>query len=253
MKMRLAVFAVLFAGAALAITITNSNPFTGSPEGDGWSVTISDTNIGSTYELLVENTKTFTQLTGLGGSVIAGSNSPDTTYLYVAGVDSASQKYQVERLLLKTGTRDTTNTDYYAIEAAWLDTELAAATRCSLFTFAGAIMCTIADSVIHEAPAQRLFDGIDYPVLTSVQAGMRGSTAVEYEVRVYEDLEATRTPTKGYSVAARLNCVANAPVQSFVWPDGGKRLSPESVVQVWGKGASGGASGWATITGRRRR
>jgi hypothetical protein len=114
-------------------------------------------------------------------------------------------------------------------------------------------MSTIADSVIHEAPAQRLFDGRDYPVLTSVSAGMRGSVAWVCEVRVYEDLEATRTPTKGYHVAARLNLVANQPNAQVIFPDGGKRLGPKSVIQVWGTGASNDASGWVTLTGRRRR
>lgn len=251
--MRIALLSILFATMVYAVTLTGSDPFKGSPGGEGWTLTISDTDIDTTPAMMTESGKTFTQLTALGGSVIAGSNSPDTTFMYVAGVDSATQEYKVDRFTLKAGLRDTSAFDYYAIEAAWLDSELAITKVCSLFTFGGAIISTIGDSVIHEAPAQRLFDARDYPVLTSVSAGMRASTAWVCEVRVYEDLEATRSPGKGYHVAARLNLVANQPMATYTWPDEGKRLSPESVVQVWGIGASNDASGWVTLTGRRRR
>lgn len=251
---------LLVVGAATAALVrVGGNPFRGPADvGNGWGFTIYDSDIDNAWELVRQDDKAFTQLT-TSGKVIAGTNHGDTLVVYVSGVDSASQAYRdAEQLIVKAGVRDTVSAAYYAIEAAWLDTELASGKVCSLFTFGGVLMNTIGATGtdhLHASPAQRIFDAKETPVLLTFQAGINGSTAVEYQVRVYDSISAIRDAADSFTIPAggRLYCTSNAPVQQFTWPAGGLKVSDGSVVQVWAKAASNNATGWVSLTGGRRR
>lgn len=233
------------------------NPFRGPGGDDGaWGFSIYDSDIDTSWELVRQDDKAFTQLT-TSGKVIVGTNHTDTLLVNVSGLDSSSQAYVVrEQLLVKSGVRDTVSDAYYAIEAAWLDTELATSKVCSLFTFGGTLMNTIGAAGtdhLHASPAQRFFSETEHPTLISFQAGINGSTAVEYQVRVYDAISGIRDPTDSYTVVARLYCSSNAPVQQFSWPLPGLRVSPGAAVQVWAKGGSNNATGWVSLNGTRTR
>lgn len=249
MKNIIAVIILCWA-TAWAGPIVGGDPFSGSSEKGGFSVTIIDTDIDAAWELITGDGKAFTQLT-TSSRVISGSNMATNNVLTVTGLDSVNRQYRTDTLTVAAGVRDTTSFAFYAIEGAYLDSEMTSTKVCTLMTFSGSMMNTIGAggrNRVHASPVQRFFDSGAKPGITRVRAWILGSTAVEYEVRIYDDPTFIRDVADSYTVAGILYCTSNNISDELVLDS--KKMTPGAVVQVWGLGASANASGGVTLIGR---
>jgi hypothetical protein len=251
MKNTLVLIAFLWSGIVWAGPIVGGDPFSGSADKGGFNVTIIDTDIDNAWELITGDGKAFTQLTA-SSRVISGSNMATYNILTITGLDSTTRSYRSDTLTVKTGIRDTSEVSFYAIEAAYLDSEITSTKVCSLMTFGGSLMNTIGAggrNRVHASPVQRFFDSNDRPGITTVRAWINGSTAIEWEVRVYESPTFIRDAADSYTVAGVLYCNSSDPVDEIELDN--KKLTPDSIVQIWGLGASANASGGVTLIGKR--
>jgi len=238
----------LLVAGAHAITRNTTGPFSGGKEKGSWQLSITDTDIDASWELMAEADKGFTQLTASKRVVISNTGS-DSIWATVTGVDSTNQRYKKHSAMIADGEKDTTDFAFYAIESFYADRESDAAIE--LIQSGGATLHTIAIGKLHEATALRTFGDKDEPAITSITYGIQSTTNVQFQCRVYPDIADVRDATDGYWVLGGTVEIDEAHGQKTINFGQPVRLGKKSVVEVWAKGAGANAIGWVVLQGIR--
>lgn len=189
-----------------------TNPFGGSQSGDGFDFVVVDSDIGTSFELVVQDTG-FTQMTVDTTLKVSyhGASAGDSAVVRLRGLrpNSGSFRdslaYHTETVVVDSGDTVETDSTFHIFEDAWLDST--EAQPVTVFWRLGSGGTTRLDSIVagtYVSPiAQRVFGNHDRPSIQRIHYTVYDaidSVGARCEARVYPDLRSSLSYSSDYYV-----------------------------------------------------
>lgn len=249
----IAAVASLLAGDVDALDGVGTNPVIGSNASE-FDVFVNDPDIDDAWELVVQDDSTWTQLT-TNSALRVWPLGSDSVRVTITGLLADSTYAQVSSTFgegsATDGNRDISGKTFYAIEHWWIQTEHDADINLHRNGVPTSPIQHIDGGDLWHGPAQVFFGDKNKGRLDFFQAGIIGTGAIDYEVRVYPDFKDVRDTGDGYWKAATVRVDEESePIDIDLH---GRYIGKNAIVQVWAKGAAANASGWVRLGGRRQK